>query len=661
MYLDHFNLVRRPFAIAPDPEFLIWTDQHEIVRKALLEHALSGRSVTLLAGEVGCGKTALLKFLIDEPEVKRRCKTALISIRVGSGNELLQHLVSSLCDASPLASEEAAMARIMDELAQGQASGVSHLIILDEAQAFEVDAAKHLALLISQASDRSLPLSVIIAGQPELAALMNQSDMAPLNDIISTRLKLGPLSKADMSGFVQGRLEVAGWSGAELFDKSAINAIHRYSGGVPRLINKACELSLFTAAKQNLQTIDASLVAEALDYFSPLGGKSVGPVPASRGRARKVPARSILRPDQKNAQHAAPLRARYRRNQEEKQRDPAIPDRQTSPANGDQTLGQRESETIRALPKASPEAARAAPVNTKGRRGVIVFSRWAALLALVALPLGLWYMRAEPDLVSFASWLSKEAETPRASGPDTGVSDVAWTAIQQSDAATDDDAAEDQHLLDLQTKTRHSEPRLPELQEENPTFARTVEPDDLPSVSDLSGSDVRQLAPVTDTNDDPVAYYRTALQSADPKEVAVNYTLAALRGHARSATYLGQLFETGDGLPFDPEIAQRWYQVAQDSTRMHSPALAAQDVDAAQQVVTPMASVLSDKFADFVWNGRAREFTLELASANKEPVAYARTSLTAIRVEVPTNAVMWRVKTDSGLSSVWQPLETSLD
>ncbi|MEM9551600.1 MAG: AAA family ATPase, partial [Pseudomonadota bacterium] len=254
---------------------MIWTDQHARAQKLLLQEALTGGSLTVLTGEVGCGKTMHLQLLLQNPEIQTQCQTVLISNRVGSAQELLHHVLKAFGDPIPPASDDDVLSVVADRIAKVSAKGQAPLLIVDEAHTLAEEAALLLAQLAERASTQSPPLSIILAGQPELAALVNRPGMAPLRSAIGHQLKLGPLSKDQLSEFIHGRLKVAGLSEAAVFDPSAINVIHRYSGGTPRLVNKACELCLFSAAQQEVQRIDAQFVTNVLAQFAPPGGASV--------------------------------------------------------------------------------------------------------------------------------------------------------------------------------------------------------------------------------------------------------------------------------------------------------------------------------------------------------------------------------------------------
>lgn len=166
----------------------------------------------------------------------------------------------------------------------------------------------------------------------------------------------------------------------------------------------------------------------------------------------------------------------------------------------------------------------------------------------------------------------------------------------------------------------------------------------------------RQLKPAAGTDEYADVYFEAALESADPKVIALNYARAALRGHERAATYLGQLYETGDGLTFDLDIAQRWYQVAQDTTLLHDATLVSDAAISGPEQAFPLAFVVMDDTAEFLWHGHAIAFTLELADATGALIGFARTPMTAIRVEIPEAAAFWRVVTEGGQSFDWQPL-----
>ncbi|WP_157960658.1 ExeA family protein [Primorskyibacter marinus] len=167
-----------------------------------------------------------------------------------------------------------------------------------------------------------------------------------------------------------------------------------------------------------------------------------------------------------------------------------------------------------------------------------------------------------------------------------------------------------------------------------------------------------RLEPVrlTTNDEERLGYFHAGLDSATPRDSAINYTRAALRGHPRAAEYLGQLFDTGDGVALASGIAQRWYAVADDADMVFQTEIAPGSVAAGQQSVRPLTVFVTDGTAEFIWDGNADVFSVELANQDKTPIGVAASSLTALSVKLPEQAAFWRVTTGSGASFDWQAI-----
>lgn len=161
----------------------------------------------------------------------------------------------------------------------------------------------------------------------------------------------------------------------------------------------------------------------------------------------------------------------------------------------------------------------------------------------------------------------------------------------------------------------------------------------------------RAYDPATDPAE---AYFEEAISSTDREQIAVSYARAAIRGHVRSARYLGQLFETGDGVAFAPEVAAQWYAVADDTTLLE--AVSSPDELGNGGVATALFSSVKNDAAEFVWHGKSNLFQLEIGDGAGTVIAQFKTPLTAALVNLPQNAVSWRVSGDAAAVSDWTPI-----
>lgn len=183
------------------------------------------------------------------------------------------------------------------------------------------------------------------------------------------------------------------------------------------------------------------------------------------------------------------------------------------------------------------------------------------------------------------------------------------------------------------------------------------------NLSDLPASDmpIRYLGPdvlpaESGAGPDGDADFLQAIETDNSQQAAILFSLAALHGHAVAATYLGQLYATGDGVVFSPILAARWDAVA-DGERDLGKLSAADDGQVATPSVEPLLARVSGEKLDLVWDGAADSFRVELADAGGGAVGYLDTPLTAARIDMPEGAAVWRVRADSLPFSTWLPFE----
>ncbi|TKB47179.1 ExeA family protein [Thalassotalea mangrovi] len=261
-YTGFFGLNEVPFSIAPNPHYLFMSDRH----REALAHLSYGLGETggfaLLTGEVGTGKTTVSRCLLEQ--LPENAQVAYIINPTLSAMELL----ASVCDelnidypadnASLKVFTDLISARLLDNHQQG----LSTLLIIDEAQHLQAEVLEQLRLLTNLETNARKLLQVILIGQPELQQLLKRQDLRQLAQRITARYHLMPLSVQEVGQYIKHRLNVAGCE-RPLFTPSAIRSIHRYSQGVPRLINLICDRALLAAYTQEKTQVDNKLIKEA--------------------------------------------------------------------------------------------------------------------------------------------------------------------------------------------------------------------------------------------------------------------------------------------------------------------------------------------------------------------------------------------------------------
>lgn len=259
MFEQFFGLTTKPFGRTPDPGFLYESDQH---REALarLEYAVEEKDLALMVGDIGSGKTTLSRVLIDRIGESRPV-VLLINPRL-TPTQFLRAVAQGL-GVAPARFRNDLLDQIHARLYELYEAGREPLLMIDEAQLIPAKATfDEIRLLTNfQLDDQNL-LSVILIGQPELEARLDRDAYAPLRQRIGIRCRLGPLSLDDTVQYIGHRIGVAGGS-RNPFSRGAMEEIHAFSGGVPRLINTLATTSLLDAFGEDSPTIEPPRVSAA--------------------------------------------------------------------------------------------------------------------------------------------------------------------------------------------------------------------------------------------------------------------------------------------------------------------------------------------------------------------------------------------------------------
>jgi type II secretory pathway predicted ATPase ExeA len=259
MYKGYFGLKESPFSIAPNPRFLFMSERH----KEALAHLSYGLGETggfaLLTGEVGTGKTTISRRLMDQ--LPENTQAAFILNPTLSSQELL----ATICDELKIryrktgATLKTLTDKIYDKLNKNHQANINTLLIIDEAQHLAPDVLEQLRLLTNLETDTKKLLQVILIGQPELKQLLQRRDLRQLAQRITARYHLLPLTKGEVTHYIQHRLSVAQCE-RMLFENSAVAEIHRISQGIPRIINLLCERALTNAYCSNNALVTKKIV-----------------------------------------------------------------------------------------------------------------------------------------------------------------------------------------------------------------------------------------------------------------------------------------------------------------------------------------------------------------------------------------------------------------
>jgi general secretion pathway protein A len=263
MYLRFFGLNEKPFAITPDPRYLYLSERHAEALAHLLYGINESGGFIQLTGEVGTGKTTVVRTLLSR--VPHHADVAVIlNPRVTPVEFLL-----TICEELGLDIAEAdrdSVKQLVDALNRrlmaAHAAGRRIIVIVDEAQNLSAEVLEQVRLLTNLETPTQKLLQIILIGQPELRELLDRTELRQLAQRITGRYHLEPLSREETRGYVRHRLRVAG-AAEDIFTTSALTEVHRLAAGIPRVINVTCDRALLGAYTQETRKVTAALVRVA--------------------------------------------------------------------------------------------------------------------------------------------------------------------------------------------------------------------------------------------------------------------------------------------------------------------------------------------------------------------------------------------------------------
>jgi general secretion pathway protein A len=263
MYTSFFGLQEKPFAITPDPRYLYLSERHAEALAHLLYGINEAGGFIQLTGEVGTGKTTVIRSLLEQ--LPGHADVALILNPRVTPAEFLLTICEELHVAVPepgRGSTKVLMDLLGRHLLDTHARGRRVVLIVDEAQNLSTQTLEQVRLLTNLETATTKLLQIILIGQPELRELLDKPELRQLAQRITGRYHLNPLSAEESAAYVKHRMRVAGAT-AEVFTPAALREIHRLSGGVPRIINVICDRALLGAFTQEDHRVGGALVRQA--------------------------------------------------------------------------------------------------------------------------------------------------------------------------------------------------------------------------------------------------------------------------------------------------------------------------------------------------------------------------------------------------------------
>lgn len=300
MYESFYGFKEKPFSLLPDPGFLYFGKKHSMAFTMLQYGVVSQAGFTVIAGEIGCGKTTLIRHLLNHLE--RDVTVGLISNTQHRIGELMQWVLLAFGleyrNKEKVELYETFVNFVIDEYARQRRT----VLILDEAQNMDAQTMEELRMLSNINSDKDLVLQIILVGQPELRAMLRRPELEQFAQRIAADYYLEPLSAQETAAYIHHRLTVAGGE-PSMFTPEACELIHRHSRGVPRLINVLCDNALVYGFAEQKRVIDAAIVGDVIHdrsetvFFPGKSSKPQDQIGAVKAVSREQPAMPLEAPE----------------------------------------------------------------------------------------------------------------------------------------------------------------------------------------------------------------------------------------------------------------------------------------------------------------------------------------------------------------------------
>ena len=263
--LAFFGLQQKPFNPTPDPRFLYLSPGHREALAQLQYGVQQGTGFILLTGEVGTGKTTLLRALLRR--LDGNTATAFVYDTTLRFEGLLEYILEDFGIAKAGESHVQRLISLHNFLIERQRAGQSTALILDEAQNLDLHTLEQIRLLSNFETHTEKLLQILLVGHPELLDTLDRPELRQLKQRIGLRCRILPLTSAQTRDYIRTRLRIGGATDPGLFSDAAITRVAEYSGGIPRLINTLCDHCLIIGYADQVRRIDRRIVKEAIEYF----------------------------------------------------------------------------------------------------------------------------------------------------------------------------------------------------------------------------------------------------------------------------------------------------------------------------------------------------------------------------------------------------------
>ena len=266
MYKDFYGLRANPFNVNPDPRYLFLTRHTEEALACLTYGIQSRKGFVLLTGEVGTGKTTLINKLLEWLRLQQVATAFVFNSRLNVP-QFLDYMMADFgipCDSR---AKSQVLLKLYNWLLDRYRAGETAVLIIDEAQNLSDEVLEEIRMLTNLETFTEKLHQIVLVGQPELEQKLKQPQLRQLRQRLTLRAKTHPLTLDETKAYIQQRLRIAGSNGQQIFTPESLIAVHRYSGGIPRVINLLCEHCLVSAFVDQQKIIEPGVVdAVARDF-----------------------------------------------------------------------------------------------------------------------------------------------------------------------------------------------------------------------------------------------------------------------------------------------------------------------------------------------------------------------------------------------------------
>src|SRR5580765_66308 len=283
MYSSFYGLRQDPFRLTPDPRFLHLAEPHRNTLRAMVEGVAGRKGLQIAIGPIGTGKTTLLyclqHILSHEATRERPLRSAFVVNPTLTADELFEALFDELEIEASAPTKPARLRALHELLLDSHKKNTAVVVIIDGAHLMPAELIEEVRLLMNLDNYPVNVLQIIFCGQPELLPLLMKPELAALKQRVSVVTKLRALTLMETRAYIAERLHVAGLRGESPFTTPALEEIHRFSNGVPRLINSICDHALSIGFRRQLKKLGDDAVLEAAEE---MGWEQPAPVAQER-------------------------------------------------------------------------------------------------------------------------------------------------------------------------------------------------------------------------------------------------------------------------------------------------------------------------------------------------------------------------------------------